>query len=84
MRSYQGGRVTRLEFEVFTAAPIPDVYAYAANPENWVEWYPGTTQVEGAPAALPQVGDTWEETLKVAGLWIRFSWRATAVEPPQT
>ena len=76
--------MTRLEFEVLIAAPIADVYAYAANPANWTEWYPGTTQVKGAPAALPQVGDRWEETLKVAGMQIRFSWRAVAVEPPHT
>src|SRR3972149_4694829 len=72
----------RLEFDVFVAAPIADVYAYVANPENWVEWYPGTTEVDGAPPGPPHVGDAWEETVKVAGMRMRFSWHATAVEAP--
>jgi hypothetical protein len=74
--------MTQLEFDVFIAAPVAAVYDYAANPQNWVEWYPGTTKVDGAPAGPPQVGDAWEETVKAAGMGLRFSWRATTVEAP--
>jgi hypothetical protein len=74
--------MTRFEFDIVIAAPIADIYGYVSNPGNWVEWYPGTTEVDGAPAGPLQVGDSWKETLEVAGLSIRFSWTATAVEAP--
>jgi hypothetical protein len=76
--------MTRLEYEAFIAAPIADIYEYAANPRNWVEWYPGTREVEHAPEGLPRVGDEWEESIKIAGMWMRFTWRATEVQAPRT
>jgi hypothetical protein len=75
--------MTQLEYEAFIAAPIADIYEYAANPRNWVEWYPGTREVEHAPEGLPCVGDEWEESIKIAGMWMRFTWRATEVESPR-
>jgi hypothetical protein len=75
--------MARLEYEAFIAAPIADIYEYAANPRNWVEWYPGTREVEHAPEGLPRVGDEWEESIKIAGMWLRFTWRATEVESPR-
>lgn len=75
--------MTRLEYEALIAAPIADIYEYAANPRNWVEWYPGTREVEGAPEGLPRVGDEWEESIKIAGMSLRFTWRATEVEAPR-
>jgi uncharacterized protein YndB with AHSA1/START domain len=75
--------MTRLEYEAFIAAPIADIYEYAANPRNWVEWYPGTREVEHAPEGLPRVGNEWEESIKIAGMWMRFTWRASEVESPR-
>jgi uncharacterized protein YndB with AHSA1/START domain len=75
--------MTRLEYETFIAAPIEDIYEYAANPRNWVEWYPGTREVEHAPEGLPRVGNEWRESIKIAGMWMRFTWRATEVESPR-
>jgi uncharacterized protein YndB with AHSA1/START domain len=75
--------MTQLEYEAFIAAPIEDIYEYAANPRNCVEWYPGTREVEHAPEGLPQVGDEWEESIKIAGMWMRLTWRATEVESPR-
>jgi hypothetical protein len=75
--------MTQLEYETFVAAPMAQVYKYAADPRNWVEWYPGTHEVEHAPEGLPRVGDEWEESIKIAGMWMRFTWRATEVEAPR-
>jgi uncharacterized protein YndB with AHSA1/START domain len=74
--------MTKLEFVVPVSAPIGKVYEYTANPNNWTEWYPGTTDVTDAPVS-PKVGDAWEETVKVAGMTLRFRWEATAVEAPR-
>ena len=76
--------MTRLEYEAFIAAPIADIYEYAANPRNWVEWYPGTREVEGAPEGLPRVGDEWEESIKIAGMWMLFMNQATGFLGKQT
>jgi hypothetical protein len=75
--------MTQLEYETFIAAPMAHIYEYAADPRNWVEWYPGTREVEHAPEGLPRVGDEWEESIKIAGMWMRFTWHATEVEAPR-
>ncbi len=73
--------MTKLEFVVHVRAPIDEVYAYTVNPNHWPDWYPGTTAVAGAPA-VPKQGDTWEESVTVAKLPLRFVWRAVSLDPP--
>ena len=33
-------------------------------------------------AGPPRLGETWEEAVKIAGMWMRIAWRATEVEAP--
>lgn len=74
--------MTKLEFAITVDAPMRKVYEYTVNPNHWTAWYPGTTQVDGAPLA-PRPGDVWHENVTVAGLPLRFQWRAASVEAPR-
>jgi len=61
---------------------MPDVFAYITTPTSWVEWYPGTSFVNG-PEHPPKENERWEEHLRVSGFDMKVDWVAKQIEAPR-
>jgi uncharacterized protein YndB with AHSA1/START domain len=82
--------MSSMEGEVLIAAPIDRVFAYATNPDTWVNWYPLTTGVEWGQDRPAVAGETWTEHVEMylgatgLPLWKGdFHWRVTRSDRPR-
>ena len=60
---------------------IEDLFSYITSPKSWVEWYPGTSSVNG-PESTPKENETWVERLEVSGFKMKVDWIAKQVNAP--
>ena len=73
--------ITQTSRETFQV-PMPDVFAYITTPATWVEWYPGTSSVNG-PEHPAKEDECWEECLRVSGFNMNVEWVAKQVRAPR-
>lgn len=71
-------QTSRATFQV----PMPDVFAYITTPTTWVEWYHGTSSVNGSEHPAKE-DECWEEHLRVSGFNLNVEWVAKQVRAPR-
>lgn len=72
--------MSSVDRSIHIAAPVEEVWAVLEDVRRLPDLSPSTVAVDG-PARLRQVGDTFRQTVEVAGRSFTSEWTVTEIEP---
>ncbi len=65
-------------------APLDQLWELMNDPERLPEWNRAFDRVDNATGRLDEVGTTYTQVMRVAGIELKGEWEITAVEAPRS